>query len=109
MVSLSVRWAYICTRMDRKLLNTGQNPVPQSESKGCSSELPCEIWQNRTSDNPRLFNIPPRNSKSWKKEYGGKTSVECSNKREKEVYKLEDGRHYSTKMWYYRLYGSLYT
>lgn len=58
-----------------------------------------------TDDNPRLFNIPPRDSKAWKKEYGGRTSVERSNKREKEDYKLEGGRHRSTKMWYYRLYG----
>ena len=57
------------------------------------------------SDNPRLFNIPPRDSKQWKKEYDRRTSVERSNKREKEDYKLEDGRHRSTKMWYCRLYG----
>jgi len=44
-------------------------------------------------------------SKEWKKEYNGRTSVERSNKREKEDYKLEDGRHRSTKMWYCRLYG----
>ena len=58
-----------------------------------------------TADNPRLFNIPPRDSKAWKKEYDGSTSVERSNKREKEDYKLEDGRHRSTRMWYCRLYG----
>ncbi len=39
------------------------------------------------------------------KEYDGRTSVERSNKREKEDYKLEYGRHRSTKMWYCRLYG----
>ena len=58
-----------------------------------------------TDDNPRLFNMPPRDSKAWEKEYDGRTSVERSNKREKEDYKLEDGRHRSTKMWYCRLYG----
>ena len=31
------------------------------------------------------------------KEYDGSTSVERSNKREKEDYKLEDGRHRSTR------------
>ena len=31
--------------------------------------------------------------------------MEHSNKREKEYYKLENGRHRFTKMWYYRLYG----
>ena len=30
--------------------------------------------------------------------------MERSNKREKEDYKLEGGRHRSTKMWYCRLY-----
>lgn len=34
-----------------------------------------------------------------------RTSVERSNKREKIDYKLEDGRHRSTKMWYCRLYA----
>ena len=58
-----------------------------------------------TKDNPRLFNIPPRDSKVWEKEYNGRTFVERSNKREKEDYKLEDDRHRSTKMWYCRLYG----
>ena len=50
-----------------------------------------------TNDNPRLFNILPRDSKAWEKEYDRRTSVERSNKREKEDYKLEDGRHRSTK------------
>ncbi len=39
-------------------------------------------------DNPRLFNIPPRDSKAWEKEYDRRTSVGRSNKREKEDYKL---------------------
>lgn len=91
------RAKYRCPKSDRK--------------RGCYCEHPCSdakhgrtvhIYQN---DNPRLFNIPPRDSKEWKKEYDGRTSVERSNKREKEDYKLEDGRHRSTKMWYCRLYG----
>ena len=79
--------------------------------QGCFCETPCsDAKYGRTvhiyhSDNPRLFNIPPRDSKQWKKEYDRRTSVERSNKREKEDYKLEDGRHRSTKMWYCRLYG----
>ena len=59
----------------------------------------------KQKDNPRLFNIPPRDSKEWKLEYNSRTSVERSNKREKIDYKLEDGRHLSTKMWYCRLYA----
>lgn len=78
---------------------------------GCFCEQPCsDAKYGRTvhiyqKDNPRLFNIPPRDSKEWKKEYNGRTSVERSNKRQKEDYKLEDGRHRSSKMWYCRLYG----
>ena len=78
---------------------------------GCFCEHPCSPAKYGrtvhifTDDNPRLFNIPPRDSKAWEKEYDGRTSVERSNKREKEDYKLEDGRHRSTKMWYCRLYG----
>ena len=87
---------------------------PKSNRKnGCFCEHPCSPAKYGrtvhlfTDDNPRLFNIPPRDSIAWKKEYDGRTSVERSNKREKEDYKLEDGRHRSTKMWYCRLYGIL--
>ena len=58
-------------------------------------------------NNPRLFNNPPRSSKEWKLEYNARTSAERSNKREKLDFKLEDGRHRSTKMWYCRLYHIL--
>lgn len=82
-----------------------------NRKRGCFCEQPCSPAKYGrtvhifTDDNPRLFNIPPRDSKAWEKEYDGRTSVERSNKREKEDYKLEDGRHRSTKMWYCRLYG----
>lgn len=82
-----------------------------NRTQGCFCEHPCsDAKYGRTvhifqDDNPRLFNIPPRDSKEWKKEYDRRTSVERSNKREKKDYKLEDGRHRSTKMWYCRLYG----
>ena len=59
------------------------------------------------NDNPRLFNNPPRSSREWKLEYNARTSAERSNKREKLDFKLEDGRHRSTKMWYCRLYHIL--
>ena len=85
---------------------------PKSNRKcGCFCEHPCSPAKYGrtvhifTPDNPRLFNIPPRDSNAWKKEYDRRTSVERSNKREKEDYKLEYGRHRSTKMWYCRLYG----
>lgn len=82
-----------------------------NRKRGCFCEHPCSPAKYGrtvhifTEDNPRLFNIPPRDSKAWEKEYNRRTSVERSNKREKEDYKLEDGRHRSTKMWYCRLYG----
>lgn len=56
-------------------------------------------------DNPRLFNDPPRSSRKWKLEYNARTSSERCNKREKIDYKLEDGRHRSTKLWYCRLFA----
>ena len=76
----------------------------------CTCENPCSNAKyGRTvhlvlKDNPRLFNDPPRSSKEWKREYNARTSAERSNKREKLDFKLEDGRHRSTKMWYCRLY-----
>ena len=81
-----------------------------SRNNGCSCEHPCsDSKYGRTvhlamKDNPRLINIPSRDSDEWKKEYNARTSVERSNKREKIDFKLEDGRHRSTKMWYCRLY-----
>ena len=42
-------------------------------------------------DYPRLFNIPPRDSNAWEKESDKRTSVERSNKREKEDHKIGDG------------------
>ena len=74
-----------------------------SRKYGCSCEHPCsDSKYGRTvhlamKDNPRLINIPPRDSKEWKMEFNARTSAERSNK-------LEDGRHRSTKMWYCRLY-----
>lgn len=82
-----------------------------NRKRGCFCEQPCSDAKfGRTvhlyhNDNPRLFNLPPRDSNAWKKEYNGRTSVERSNKREKEDYKLEGGRHRSSKMWYCRLFG----
>ena len=81
-----------------------------SKKHGCTCEHPCsDSKYGRTihlsmKDNPRLFNIPPRDTEEWKKEYHARTSAERSNKREKIDFRLEDGRHRSTKMWYCRLY-----
>ena len=67
---------------------------PKADRSGCHCKTPCSdssygrVVHTPTKDNPRLFNIPPRNSLEWDKEYDRRTSVERSNKREKENYKL---------------------
>ena len=81
-----------------------------SRKYGCSCSNPCsDSKYGRTvhlamKDNPRLINIPPRDSKEWKQEFNARTSAERCNKREKIDYLLENGRHRSSKMWYCRLY-----
>lgn len=76
----------------------------------CSCEQPCSdskygrIAHLVMKDNPRLINIPSRDSKKWKTEFRTRTSAGRSNKCEKLDFKLEDGRHRFTKMWYCRLY-----
>lgn len=82
-----------------------------NRNQGCFCENPCSpakfgrTVHTQLNDNPRIFNIPPRDSDEWDKEYDRRTSVERSNKRQKLDYKLEDGKHRSSKMWYCRLYG----
>ncbi len=108
----------IC-KAGRKMNHDGSEPskarlkfrCPLASRKyGCSCQAPCsDSKYGRTvhlamKDNPRLINFPPRNSEKWKLEYNARTSVERSNKREKIDFKLESGRHRSTKMWYCRLY-----
>lgn len=84
-----------------------------SRKYGCSCKHPCsDSKYGRTvhlamKDNPRLINIPPRDSEEWKTEYTARTSAERSNKRQKLDFLLESGRHRSTKMWYCRLYNTL--
>ena len=108
---LSVSWAYVCIKYEAAKHRAKYQCPKADRKRGCFCEQPCSPAKYSktvhifTDDNPRLFNIPPRDSKAWEKEYDGRTSVERSNKREKEDYKLEDGRHRSTKMWYCRLYG----
>ena len=81
-----------------------------SRKYGCSCSDPCsDSKYGRTvhlqmKDNPRLINIPPRNSKEWKTEYNARTSSERGNKREKNDFLLESGRHRSSREWYCRLY-----
>ena len=87
-----------------KISFAGGNPT-------CTCPHPCsDAKYGRTvhlilKDNPRLFNNPPRCSKEWDSEYDARTSSERCNKRQKIDYKLEDGRHRSSKMWYCRLFA----
>ena len=96
------RMKFKCPKMSR-----------QNGCISCTCETPCSNAKyGRTvhlisNDNPQLFNNPPRSSKEWKIEYNARTSVEHSNKRKKIDFKLESGRHCSTKMWYCRLYHIL--
>ena len=102
--------------VNKWLLDSAHDAMPYylyCRKNGCSCEHPCsDSKYGRTvhlamKDNPRLINFPPRDSEAWKKEYDARTSAERSNKREKIDFKLEDGRHRSTKMWYCHLYHIL--
>jgi len=81
-----------------------------NRKNGCACADPCSDSKfGRTvhlamKDNPRIFNIPARGSDEWKLEYKARTSAERCNKRLKKDYKLEDGNHRSSKMWYCRLF-----
>jgi len=72
--------------------------------KPCSTAKYGRTFHTFSKDNLRLFPKTTRSSDKWKFVYKRRTSVERSNKREKVDYKLEAGRHRSTKMWYIRLY-----
>ena len=71
----------------------------------CSKARYGRTYHTHSKDNLRLFTKTPRDSKEWNIIYKRRTSIERSNKREKIDYKLESGRHRSTKMWYVRIYG----
>lgn len=79
----------------------------------CSCENPCSTSKfGRTvhlamKDNPRLINIPPRDTEEWKTEYAARTSSERCNKRIKNDFNLEAGHYRCTKMWYCSLYATM--
>jgi len=76
----------------------------------CNCDQPCTasgygaVVHLPMQENPRMFCQPTRGSKGWVKEYKRRTSAERDNKRIKTDYKLEDGHHRSSKLWYCRLY-----
>jgi len=71
----------------------------------CSNAKYGRTFHTFHENNLRLFPKTLRDSAKWKFIYKRRTSIERSNKREKIDYKLESGRHRSTKMWYVRIYG----
>lgn len=108
----------VCAKTGKKFHSDGCEPdrkrqkwrCPMADKNGCHCETPCSnspygrTVHTCVKDDPRRINDPPRGSDQWEKEFDRRTSVERSNKREKEDYILEDGRHRSSKMWYCRLY-----
>lgn len=70
----------------------------------CCSTGYGKVVHTATKDNPRFFNIPPRDSDEWKAEYKSRTASERDNKRIKMDYLLEAAHHRSTRYWYCRLY-----
>ena len=98
-------------RMRRKFCCPLQRRDPKTGKKVvCGCEHPCTdspygpVLHIPMKDNPRIFNTPARGSDAWVKEYKKRTSSERDNKRIKTDYKLEDGRHRSSMLWYFRLY-----
>lgn len=70
----------------------------------CCSTNYGKVIHVASSDNPRFFCIPARDSKEWKETYKARTSSERCNKQFKNDRHLEGGRHRSSKCWYCRLY-----
>lgn len=111
----------VCVKTGRKFRWDGCEPgrkrwkwrCPLAGRNGCQCETPCsssaygKTVHTRASHDPGLVTDPSRRSSERETEYAKRTSVERSNKREKEDCKLEDGRHHSAEMWYCRLYGIL--
>ena len=91
------RHKWRCPMTKKRTQNTCKNP--------CSTAKYGRTFHTCSTDNPRLFPQTPRNSEKWKLIYKRRTTSERTNKREKIDYKLESGRHRSTKMWYIRIYG----
>ena len=112
-VSRSVSWAYVCIKMDMRLQNTVRNTrCPKSNRKPWLLLWASLFTRRNMAELCTSLPMIIQGYLTYRqgivkhgKEYDGRTSVERSNKREKEDYKLEDGRHRSTKMWYCRLYG----
>ena len=82
----------------------GKEPISSRCCCPCSDSSYGRVIKIPSSANLRLFMIPPRLSREWKKEYNARTASERSNKREKIDFLIENGRHRSSKMWCCRLF-----
>ncbi len=82
-----------------RLPSTGRNTVAQKQTENVAAFVNIPAHRRNTEGSctslPMTIqvNMPLRDSKEWEKEYDGRTFAECFNKREKEDYKLKDGRH----------------
>lgn len=94
-----MRTKYVCP-MQVKL---SKMTVSTCESQPTDSLRGCVMYLTH-KENPRYFTVPARNSQQWKTMYNKRTSSERCNKRIKIDFKLEDGKHRSSQMWYFRLY-----
>ncbi len=117
-ISISPKGIPICSlniEMKPNGKDNTQNRQKWRCNRGSESKNPCptpcskakfgRTYHTFNKDNLRLFPKTLRESEKWNFVYKRRTSVERSNKREKIDYKLESGRHRSTKMWYIRVYG----
>ena len=94
-----MRTKYVCplqTKLSTMTVSTCDNQ-PTDRLRGCIMYLSHE-------ENPRYFTVPARDSQQWKTMYNKRSSSERCNKRIKIDFKLEDGKHRSSQMWYFRLY-----
>ena len=94
-----MRTKYVCplqTKLSTMTVSTCDNQATDS-LRGCIMYLSHE-------ENPRYFTVPARDSQQWKTMYNKRSSSERCNKRIKIDFKLEDGKHRSSQMWYFRLY-----
>lgn len=93
------RLKYRCPKMCSRL----GTPLCQCENPCTTARYGRQVHVYPRS-NPRLFCSPPRGTEQWKSAYNARTGSERVNKRIKIDYKLEDGSHRSSKLWYCRLF-----
>jgi len=76
-----------------------KSPEDCTYREQCSPSAYARVVYTKPADDPRLFTKTPRGSKSWKKAYARRTSVERSLKRTLVDYLLESLRLRADKRW----------